>query len=106
VYDGSGPERDRLLVRFLVLLSRLSRHGKESGGFEEGGFIGSTSAMGFGAAAWDDRRALLLMKRVRGFVLRAERTILREMAARGLDVLILYVVVQICLNSMRKISRQ
>jgi hypothetical protein len=32
---------------------------------------------------------LLLMKRVRGFVLRAERAMLREMAARGLEVLIL-----------------
>lgn len=74
-------------MRFLVLVSMLSRHGKESGGFEDGGFIGSTSDMGFGAAAWDESRALLLMKRVRGFVLRAERTMLRETAARGLDVL-------------------
>ena len=32
---------------------------------------------------------MLLMKRVRGFVLRAERTMLRETAARGLDVLML-----------------
>jgi hypothetical protein len=78
-----------LLVRFLVLVSMLSKHGNESGGFEDGGFIGSTSEMGFGAAAWDDSRALLLMKRVRGFVLRAERTMLRETAARGLEVLML-----------------
>lgn len=71
----------------------LSKHGNESGGFEDGGFTGSTSDMGVGAAAWDDSRALLLMKRVRGFVLRAERTMLRETAARGLDVLML---VQCC----------
>jgi hypothetical protein len=87
VYEGSGPERDLLLVRVFVLFSRLSRHGKERGGFEDGGFMGSFSGMGFWAAAWEDRRALLVMKRVRGLVLRAERTMLRETAASGLEVL-------------------
>jgi len=76
-------------VRDLVLFSRLSRHGKERGGFEDGGFMGSFSGIGFWAAAWDERRALLVMKRVRGLVLRAERTMLRETAARGLDELML-----------------
>jgi hypothetical protein len=75
-------------VRFLVLVSMLSRHGKESGGFDEGGFIGSFSGIAFWAAAWDDRRALPLMKRVRGFVLRTERAMLRVTAARGLEVFI------------------
>jgi len=49
--------------------------------------MGSFSGMGFWAAAWEDRRALLVMKRVRGLVLRAERTMLRETAASGLEVL-------------------
>ena len=74
-------------MRFRVLVSILSKHGNESGGFEDGGFMGSFSGMGFWAAAWEDRRALLVMKRVRGLVLRAERTMLRETAASGLEVL-------------------
>lgn len=51
--------------------------------------MGSFSGMGFWAAAWEDRRALVVMKRVRGLVLRAERTMPRETAARGLVVLML-----------------
>ena len=80
-----------MLVRVFVLFSKLSKHGKERGGFEDGGFMGSFSGIGFWAAAWEDRRALVEMKRVRGLVLRAERTMLRDTAAKGLDVLMFVV---------------
>ena len=78
-------------MRVFVLFSKLSKHGKERGGFEDGGFMGSFSGIGFWAAAWEDRRALVEMKRVRGLVLRAELTMLRETAARGLVVFMLVV---------------